>query len=80
MTTVSLSNLFNKQLESVDKIEALRTASLIRRIGRMIDGLGQYNLDVTQMTLKVKVGKKLAVVVKAMPSRNKIIAKKIVKG
>ena len=51
---------------------------MIRRIGRMIDGLNQYNLDVTQMTLKVKVGKRLAVVAKAIPP-DKIIAKKIVR-
>ncbi len=44
----------------------------------MIDGLNQYNLDVTQMTLKVKVGKRLAVVAKAIPP-DKIIAKKIVR-
>ena len=78
MTTVSLSDLFNKQIESVDKIEAVRITNMIRRIGRMIDGLNQYNLDVTQMTLKVKVGKRLAVVAKAIPP-DKIIAKKIVR-
>ena len=79
MTTVSLSNLFNEQIESIDKIDAVRIASSIKRIGRLLGGLDQYSLDVAQMTLKVRVGKKLAVVVKAIPP-NKIIAKKIVRG
>ena len=78
MTTVSLSALFNKQIKSVDKIEAVRVTNSFRRIARMIDGLQEYNLDVTQMTLKIKVGRNLAVVVKVIPS-DTIIAKKIVK-
>ena len=44
----------------------------------MIDDLHRYNLDVVQMTLKVRVGKRLSVVVKAI-STGRIIAKKIVK-
>lgn len=78
MITVSLSDLFNSQIESVGKIDAVRIAASIKRVGRMIDGLDHYSLDVTQMTLKVRVGKRLAVVVKAIPP-SKIIAKKIVR-
>ena len=44
----------------------------------MIDGLDQYILDVVQMTLRVRVGKRLAVVAKVVPP-SKIIAKKTVK-
>lgn len=78
MITVSLSDLFNSQIESVGKIDAVRIAASIKRVGRMIDGLDHYSLDVAQMTLKVRVGKRLGVVVKAIPP-NKIIAKKIVR-
>ena len=45
----------------------------------MIDGLNRYNLDVAQMALRGKDGKRLDVVAKAVPP-GKAIAKKIVKG
>ena len=79
MSKVSLSNLFNKQISSIDKIETIRITRSFKRIERMIDGLKAYNLDVTKMTLKVRVGKKLSVVVMVIPP-SKIIAKKIVRA
>lgn len=45
----------------------------------MIDGLNRYNLDVAQMALRVKDGKRLDVVAKAVPL-DRAVAKKIVKG
>ena len=78
MTRVSLSQLFKEQVRGVDKIDSARIASMIKRTVLMVDGMDKYSLDVTRMTLKVKVGS-LAVVIKTLPSDNKIIVKKILR-
>lgn len=45
----------------------------------MVDDTSQYSLDVGKMTMRVKVGGGLAVVVMVLPRESKIVVKKIIR-
>lgn len=73
------SELFKQQIKEFDAVTTVRILKTFKRIERMVDDLDQYSLDVGKMTMKVKVGGSLSVVVQALPHEDKIVVKKILR-
>ena len=79
MAKTSLSELFKRQIKAQDRVTGIKILKTFRRIERMVDDMSQYSLDVGKMTMRVKVGGGLAVVVMVLPRENKLIIKKIIR-
>ena len=81
MAKTSLSEIFKKQIHANDRVTSVKILKTFKRIERMVDDLaGQYSLDVRKMTMRVKVGGGLTVVVVAFPTEDRIVVKKILKA
>ena len=79
MAKTSLSNVFKKQVKETDSVTAVKILKAFKRIELMVDNLDRYSLDVGKMTMIVKVGGGMAVVVKVLPRENKLVVKKIIR-
>ena len=77
LAKTSLSEIFKQQIKECDPVTTVRILKIFKRIERMVGDLDRYSLDVGKMTMKVKVGGGLSVVVQALPHEDKIVVKKI---
>ncbi len=79
MAKTSLSEIFKQQIKEFDPVTTVRILRTFKRIERLVDDLVRYSLDVGKMTMKVKVGGGLSVVVQVLPHEDKIVVKKILR-
>lgn len=79
MTKTSLSEIFKQQIKELDPVSTVKILKIFKRIERMMGDLDRYSLDVRKMTMSVKVGGGLSVVVQALPHEDKIVVKKILR-